>query len=94
MPHPAISDDTVSQALAPLAQALAADDYRLTCTRPADHHVLITVDAGPSACGDCLVPKDLTERMALRHLRGLAPTAGWTVEIRYPADDASEPTAP
>ncbi|MEU0932976.1 MULTISPECIES: hypothetical protein [unclassified Embleya] len=93
MTHPDITDDAVSQALAPLARALAADDYRLTCVRPADHHVLITVDAGPSACADCLVPKDLTERMALRHLRPLAPTAGWTVEIRYPADDPTE-TAP
>jgi hypothetical protein len=83
----------VSQALAPLARTLAADDYQLSCTRSAPHHVLVTVTAGPAACADCLVPKELTERMALQRLRALGPTAPWAVEIRYPADPA-QTTAP
>ncbi|OPC84063.1 hypothetical protein B4N89_26830 [Embleya scabrispora] len=83
-----ISDEAVSQALAPLAQTLAADDYQLNCARSAPHHVLVTVTAGPAACADCLVPKELIERMALQRLRALGPSAPWAVEVRYPTDPA------
>jgi uncharacterized protein (DUF1684 family) len=88
-----IGDADVVRALAPLAQTLAADDYRMTCTRSGTRHVVMTVTAGPAACADCLVPKVLTERMAVQRLRALDPSASWTVEIRYPAD-AAETTAP
>ncbi|MCF2531086.1 hypothetical protein [Yinghuangia soli] len=88
-----IDEADITATLAPLAQTLAADDYLMTCAQPAPHHVLMTVAAGPAACADCLVPKDLTERMALQRLRTLDPSAPWTVEIRYP-NDAAETTGP
>jgi hypothetical protein len=93
MTHTDIGDADIVQALAPLAQTLAADDYQMTCTRSGTHGVVMTVTAGPAACADCLVPKDLTERMARQRLRALDPSAAWTVQIHYPADTA-ETTAP
>ncbi|WP_436777565.1 hypothetical protein [Yinghuangia sp. YIM S09857] len=93
MTHTDTRDADVVEALAPLAQTLAADDYQLTCARAEEHHVVVTVAAGPAACADCLVPKELTERMAVQRLRSLDSSAVWTVEIHYPGDH-TEPTIP
>lgn len=83
-----ITEAAVSAALAPLAQTLAADDYRLSCSLTEPRNVLVTVVAGPEACAECLVPKELTQRMAVERLRQLDASVPWTVAIRYPADAA------
>lgn len=77
------TDAEIDAALAPLANGLAADDYRLDVARTGDFAVTLTVVAGPGACADCLVPKDITARMAEQRLAGVRRGA-WVVEVRYP----------
>ncbi|NUU25777.1 MAG: hypothetical protein HOV68_30370 [Streptomycetaceae bacterium] len=79
------TDDAVTAALAPLAGGLAADDYRLDIDRTGDFAVTLTVVAGPEACADCLVPQDITRRMAEQRLAGMH-RADWRVDVRYPKD--------
>lgn len=45
-------------ALEGLRSSLAADDYRMDVTATGDG-VAVRISAGPDACADCLVPKDL-----------------------------------
>ncbi|MCF2533788.1 hypothetical protein [Yinghuangia soli] len=79
------TDDAVAAALAPLANGLAADDYRLDITRTGPYAVTLAVVAGPAACADCLVPRDITRRMAEQRLTAIR-RAPWEVDVRYPAD--------
>lgn len=71
-------------ALQPMAAILEADGYRLAVTGAEGAPVLLEVVAGPDACADCLVPKEVFESIALDHLAraGLRPA----LEIRYPSD--------
>ncbi|MDI2128126.1 hypothetical protein [Yinghuangia seranimata] len=82
-------DDALATALAPLAAGLAADDYRLDIAHTGEFAVTLTVVAGPGACADCLVPRDITRRMAEQRLAEVRRGA-WTVDVRYPGD----PTTP
>lgn len=77
------TDEAVTSALAPLANGLAADDYRLDIARTGDFAVTLTVVAGPEACADCLVPEDITRRMAVQRLSAVR-RAEWEVDVRYP----------
>lgn len=77
------TDEAVTAALAPLANGLAADDYRLDIARTGDFAVALTVVAGPEACADCLVPQDITRRMAEQRLTAVR-RAAWEIEVRYP----------
>ncbi|MBP2436930.1 hypothetical protein [Microbacterium amylolyticum] len=64
-----------------LQETLRADDYHLSVERTGDDAVA-TIAAGPTACAECLVPKDLMRRM-------LAPLVGVEVErirVNYPVD--------
>jgi hypothetical protein len=83
--HP--TDEAVTGALAPLAGMLAADDFHLAITRRGEAEITLTVSAGPAACPTCLVPKDITRRMAEQHLRSLEHRE-WDVEIGYPTDES------
>lgn len=67
--------------LADLQQTLAADDYHLSVERDADAAV-VTITAGPEACAECLVPKDLMKRM-LAPMVGVDPER---IEMNYPVD--------
>jgi len=67
--------------LAELQKTLAADDYHLTVERDADAAV-VTITAGPEACAECLVPKDLMKRM-LAPMVGVDPER---IEMNYPVD--------
>lgn len=68
-------------ALPGIRNTLAADDYHLTATRtPTGVGVHIT--AGPTACDDCLVPKQLMRAM-LRDALGVPES---TITLRYPTD--------
>lgn len=74
-----------TERIEPLAQSLATDGYELTVAERGSR-VAVTVTAGPDACEDCLVPKDL--------MRGILANAlgadGETIDITYPADNSKE----
>lgn len=74
----------IEEALRPMAAILEADGYRLAVSSTGDSAVRLEVVAGPDACAECLVPKEVLESIALDHLAraGVRPD----LEIRYPAD--------
>lgn len=64
-----------------LRQSLEADDYHLAL-EVTDDNAVATITAGPDACAECLVPKDLMKRM-------LSPMIGIDaerIEMNYPVD--------
>lgn len=71
-----------AQILAPVLDALAADNYPSTVVEEPGV-VYIDVQAGPGACDECLVPKPMLESM----LASTLTKAGVAAEIRlsYPA---------
>jgi hypothetical protein len=64
-----------------LAQTLEADGYHMDIDGD-DSRISVVITAGPEACEDCLVPKDLM-RGILSQTLGVS---GDTIEITYPAD--------
>lgn len=64
-------------------KSLAADGYELNVD-VGDESATVNVVAGPDACDDCLVPKEIMRTM-------LAPALGVTAEsidLSYPTDHA------
>jgi hypothetical protein len=51
--------ERVVQALAPLAGALQADGYALSVEHDAIDRWRVSVNPGPDACAECLVPADI-----------------------------------
>jgi len=77
---------TAEAALATMVDTLAADGYGLGISvpdapGPSPTKVRLVVTAGPDACPDCLVPKQVFSDIA-----SAALGAGWDVELRYPED--------
>jgi hypothetical protein len=73
------------QQLKDFRQAMEADDYHLD-VKFADGSALATIVAGPEACAECLVPKDLMRSM-------LAPMLGVgaeRIQVVYPVEVHSE----
>jgi hypothetical protein len=70
-----------SQRAVALTSALEADGYHMAIEE-ADAKLSVIITAGPDACEDCLVPKDL--------MRGILATTlgveGDSIDITYPAD--------
>jgi hypothetical protein len=67
--------------LAKIRQSLEADDYRLDVVVHSGR-AKVTIAAGPSACADCLVSKDLMRSM-LAPVLGVSPDL---IELAYPAE--------
>jgi hypothetical protein len=68
-------------ALEKIRQSLRAEDYQLHVTMQ-DGGAQVAIAAGPSACAECLVPKDLMRAM-------LAPALGVRpdlIELAYPKE--------
>ena len=80
-----MSTMTPTEALSPLAQALAADGYELGVEVTADNAVRVDVRATENACEECLVPKELFASMAAKRLSD-ASGQPWTVDVVYPTD--------
>jgi hypothetical protein len=74
--------EQVAAALRPIGEGLEQDGYALA-VRVAGGDVALRIVAGPSACEECLVPKDLMAALALQALgdAGLAPRR---LAIAYP----------
>ena len=64
-----------------IRQSLEADDYRLDVVVHSGR-ATVTIGAGPSACQDCLVSKDLMRSM-LAPVLGIPPEE---IELAYPAE--------
>ena len=74
-----------AQRAAGLSSALEADGYHLAIGEngaEADARLSVVITAGPDACEDCLVPKDLMRSMLSSELGVDAAL----IEITYPAD--------
>ena len=64
-----------------LSSALEADGYHMAIDE-ADAKLTVVITAGPDACEDCLVPKDLMRGMLSNELGVDAAL----IDITYPAD--------
>jgi molybdopterin/thiamine biosynthesis adenylyltransferase len=69
-----------------LASALEADGYHMAIDE-ADAKLSVVITAGPDACEDCLVPKDLMRGMLSNELGVDAAL----IDITYPADRPGYP---
>jgi hypothetical protein len=81
----AVSAEVV-RALSPLGEMLAADGYALELEQDLAEVVTAQIKAGPDACADCLVPKDMMRvyfETALREALGREPPG---VRLIYPSD--------
>ena len=72
-----------------LTSALEADGYHMAI-EGTDAKLSVVITAGPDACADCLVPKDLMRGM-LSHELGVDAAL---IDITYPADLPGEPGEP
>ena len=72
-----------SEQTAALASTLEADGYHLAIEE-LDSRLSVTITAGPDACEDCLVPKDLMKVMLEQALGVPAQSIG----LRYPGESA------
>ena len=64
-----------------LASTLEADGYQ-TAIEELDSRLAVTITAGPDACEDCLVPKDLMRGILSQQLG----VDGDSIDIAYPVD--------
>jgi hypothetical protein len=74
----------VEEALSDLRRALVADGYELTVRDLPGGTVSIQIAAGPQACAECLVPKDVMLEILRASLNGL-PEVG-PLELLYPRE--------
>ncbi|GAA1696299.1 hypothetical protein GCM10009808_11960 [Microbacterium sediminicola] len=77
----------IETALASLRDMLAADDYQLTWDLTPSSGVRVRIDAGASACADCLVPQQVMEAMTAQALTG---TGLSLAELQMPSHPGSE----
>jgi len=78
----------LTDALEPLADALAADGYELRATETGARAARVEVIATPDACADCLVPQDVFGAIIRTRLSEVL-SGSWDVEVVYPTDGAA-----
>jgi len=72
--------ETIKQALEPISKSLQADGYELVVNSFEEGVLSVEIQAGPKACVECLVPKELMEVMIQQSVKTLARS----VHVRYP----------
>jgi hypothetical protein len=79
-----MTPEEIAAALRPIGEGLEQDGYQLAVAVD-DAGVALRIVAGPEACAECLVPKDLMGALAAQALgdAGLAPGR---LEIAYPGE--------
>jgi hypothetical protein len=75
----------VDRALQGLRDVLGTDGYRLDYAVQKGQQLVVSVLAGPDACADCLVPKQVMEGILTDALQGTAFTVA---RVEMPADQA------
>jgi hypothetical protein len=81
-------DADLARALAPLGEMLAADGYRLELEDEAPEVLTARIQAGPDACADCLVPKEMMRAYFETALRDGLDREPPAVRLVYPEDAA------
>ncbi len=71
-----------AEQMSDITTMLAADGYNLDVAEGDGTRIALTVSAGPNACEDCRVPKDVFRGIAAHQL-GIE---GELLDITYPAD--------
>jgi hypothetical protein len=77
---------TIAEALAPLREMLSADGYELNLRAEGRDLLIAQIIAGPEACAECLVPREMMRtyfESALRAALGVDPPE---VRLIYPTD--------
>ena len=72
-------------ALAPFANGLSADGYTLEVSRPSSERLRVEIVAGPDACEECLIPKEMFEGMLSSRLRSEGVVFS-DLSLIYPSD--------
>ncbi len=55
--------ESATMALQPFASGLAADGYSLSVSRSGGEGLRVSISAGPDACEECLIPKEMFRGM-------------------------------
>lgn len=76
----------IENALAPLRALFAADGYELVLREPSAGALTVEILAGPDACPDCLVPKDMMRPQFEAALAAALSSAAPAVHLVYPVD--------
>lgn len=76
----------IADALAPLGRMLDADGYRLSLSEQGAMTLVATIEAGPDACTDCLVPKEMMRRYFEDALRPVCELGVPQILLVYPGD--------
>lgn len=77
----------VSQALSSLRTMLEADGYGLEVSETGAATLVARIAAGPDACEDCLVPKDMMRRYFEDALRPVCDLGVPEIRLVYPGED-------
>lgn len=72
-------------ALNPFASGLAADGYELEVSSPGGGRLAVEIVAGPDACEDCLIPKEMFTAMISSRLSSEG-VAFSELTLAYPTD--------
>jgi hypothetical protein len=80
-----IEHDQVTSSFEPIRQTLDADGYALVVESVGETSVNVRVDATPSACEECLVPKDVMATILTQALT-TAGLDGLELSIAYPGE--------
>jgi hypothetical protein len=73
------------QGLESMKTTLAADGYEIDASERGER-LLVTIEATPEACADCLAPPDV-----MRAILGKAlAVPAEAIDLRYPPDSAAE----
>jgi hypothetical protein len=75
----------LDRALQGLRDLLGADGYRLGYAVQGGRELVVSVEAGPDACAECLVPKQVMEGILTDALQGTEFTVD---RLEMPADHA------
>ena len=80
-----IDEGEVRLAVRRIGDALAADGYVLT-VHPGSGMPTFAVAAGPDACADCLVPRDLMASLLVEELERADIHVEGALHLTYPGD--------
>lgn len=77
--------DSAVSALQPFSSGLAADGYSLEVSLPHGDGLQVEIVAGPDACDDCLIPKEMFAAMISTTLDSQGLAFG-ELTLVYPGD--------
>lgn len=76
----------IAEALSSLSTMLEADGYRLQLEEPVPGLLVAKIEAGPDACADCLVPREIMRRYFVDALRPVCDLGVPEIKLLYPGE--------